>query len=93
MMKIEFVFGLKEKVRVKALGLIGYINAYWVQINENIQYDVEWLDNSNKVNSRYFAENELERVNSVTGETITEERGNGIKTTNIRGVYDNHKKG
>jgi hypothetical protein len=61
-MKVELAFEFKEKVRVKTLGLEGYINAFWIQQDTVVQYQIEWLDERQVVNSRYFIENELERV-------------------------------
>lgn len=61
-MKVELAFEFKEKVRVKTLGLEGYVNAFWIQQDTVVQYQIEWLDERQVVNSRYFIESELERV-------------------------------
>ena len=62
MARIETVFELKEKVRVKTLGLEGFINAFWVLTDGIIQYQLEWLDARGVVNNRYFGEDELEKA-------------------------------
>ncbi len=62
MTQIDVEFDLKEKVRVKTLGVEGFVNSYFIQANGAVQYQLEWLDGNGQINHTYFGENDLERV-------------------------------
>ncbi len=62
MIQIDVEFDLKEKVCVKTLGVEGFVNAYFIQVNGVVQYQLEWLDGNRQINHTYFGESELERV-------------------------------
>ncbi len=64
MKTIEVEFALKAPVRVKLLKLDAFINGYFIAIDGVVQYQIEWLDKKETVNTKYYHGDELElRVN------------------------------
>jgi len=60
-MTIETKFKLGQRVRIVAHGVDGIVNGFWVPKYGPLHVDVESYSEG-KVNSRYFAEAELEAI-------------------------------
>ena len=60
MKTIEVEFELKAPVKVKLLKLDAFINGYYIAIDGVIQYQIEWLDKKDMVNTKYYHADELE---------------------------------
>lgn len=61
--KVEFQFMPDDKIKVKHFDLTGVITHSAIDRNGIIVYLIEWVDNNNEVNSRWFDEDQLEISN------------------------------
>lgn len=56
----ESAFELGEKVLIADHDVTGIVNAIWLErSSEPIQYQVEYVDASRKINDRWFPEREI----------------------------------